>query len=136
MTDVNIWIVLAAGISAVGIGFVWYMPAVFGTVWMGLAGIKPESLEESKKNMPLMAFAGFVAAVVLAWVMSQFAVVWESFTFGSALELGFWIWLGFMIPVLIGPMLWEQKSPKYVAINAGYWLVTTLTIAVIVSLWI
>ncbi|MAJ97644.1 MAG: hypothetical protein CMI56_03480 [Parcubacteria group bacterium] len=135
MTDVNIWVVLIGGLSAVVIGFVWYAPAVFGTVWMRLANVRAEDIEAGKQRMPLLALAGFAAAVVLSWVFAQFAVVWESFTLGSALELGFWIWLGFMVPILIGPFLWEQKSAKFVAINAAYWLVTTLVVATIVSLW-
>lgn len=135
MIDVNIWAILAGGLSAVIIGFVWYAPAVFGTIWMSLANVRAEDIEARKKQMPIMAFVGFVAAVILAWVLSQFAVVWEAFTLGSALELGFWIWLGFMVPILVGPFLWEHKSIKYVAINAAYWLVTTLVVATIVSLW-
>lgn len=135
MTDVNIWIVLAGGISAVVIGFVWYAPIVFGKMWMELADIKPGSLEAGTAQRFTMALAGLVTATVLSWVLAQFALLWQSFTLGSALELGFWVWLGFMMPVIVGPMLWEQKSPKFVAINAGYWLVATLCIAVIVSLW-
>lgn len=134
--DVNIWALLAGGLSAVIIGFIWYAPAVFGTAWMRMVGITPESMEGAKKKMPMMALAGFVAAVILSWVMAHFASVWGAVTVGSALELGFWIWLGFMMPILIGPVLWEQKPIKYAAINAGYWLVTVLVIASIVTLWV
>ncbi len=134
--DANVWAVLAGGLSAVFVGFIWYSPLAFGTMWMSLAGLSVEDIESAKKKMPLMALAGFAAASVLAWVMAQFAVIWGVFTLGSALELGFWIWLGFMAPVLISSVLWEQKSFNYFLVNAGYWLVTTLIISSIVSLWI
>jgi len=134
--DTNLWAILAGGLSAVIIGFIWYAPPVFGNMWIALARLNPEKVEDEKKKMPLMAFAGFVAATILAWVMAQFALVWGSLTLGSAIELGFWIWLGFMATTLIHSVLWEQKSIKYFAINAGYWLLTTIVISIIVSLWI
>jgi len=134
--DANIWAILAGGLSAVVVGFIWYAPPVFGNAWMSLAGLSPEKIEGAKKKMPLMAITGLIAATILAWVMAHFALIWGALTVGSALELGFWIWLGFMVPIHLSPVLWEQKPVKYFAINAGYWLVTTLVIAVIVSLWI
>lgn len=133
--DVNIWTVIAGGLSAVIVGFIWYAPAVFGNTWMKLAGIDPSLMEDSKKKMPKMALVGLVAALVLSWVLAHFAVVWGAVSIGSALELGFWVWLGFMVPILISPVLWEQKPIKYFAINAGYWLVVTLVIATIVGVW-
>ncbi|PCI30793.1 hypothetical protein COB52_00940 [Candidatus Kaiserbacteria bacterium] len=134
--DANILAILAGGLSAVLVGFIWYSPMVFGRVWMALARLNPVQVEESKKKMPLMAFLGFSTAVILSWVIQQFTFVWGVKDLGGAMELGFWIWLGFMVPVLLTPVLWEQKSFKYFVINAGYWLVSTLVIAGIVSVWI
>ena len=136
LIDVNIFAVLAAGLASVVIGFIWYHPAVFGTMWMRIVNISPEDLEKGKKKMPLMALIGFVASVVLAWVLAHFSFVWGALTIGSALELGFWVWLGFMAPILLGPVLWEGKSVKFFAITAGYWLVAVLVASVIVTLWI
>lgn len=134
--DANAWAVLAGGLSAVLVGFIWYSPIAFGSMWMSLTGLSAEDIERAKKKMPFMALVGFVAAAMLSWVLAQFAVIWGVFTLGSALELGFWIWLGFMAPALISSVLWEQKPIKYFLINGGYWLVTTLIISSIVSLWI
>lgn len=136
LIDVNIWAILVAGLSNVIIGFVWYHPAVFGTMWMGAAGVSPEQAESGAKKMPMMAFIAFVAAVVMAWVLAHFAFVWGALTVGSALELGFWVWLGFMVPVHLSPVLWEQKSLKYFGINVGYWLVALLVASTIITLWV
>ncbi|MAZ67162.1 hypothetical protein CL652_00065 [bacterium] len=133
--DVNIWTVFAGGIAAVVIGFIWYLPAIFGSTWLRLAGIDTADDEDTKNKMPQLVLSAFIAALILSWVMSQFALVWGAVTVGSALELGFWIWLGFMGPILLSSVLWERKHVTYAAINAGYWLVTTLSIAIIVSLW-
>lgn len=133
--DINIFALVAAGVTSVVIGAVWYTPAVFGTAWMSLAGLTAERAETAKKRMPYMAVGGFLASVILAWVLAQFVSALNIIAFGDALIIGFWMWFGFMVPVLIGPVLWEQKSIKYFAINAGYWLVTILAIATIVTLW-
>lgn len=134
--DLNIWAILAGGVAATIIGFAWYAPVVFGNTWMKAAGINPEHANEGKRQMVTRALIGLIFALVLSWVMAHFAIVWGAFTVGSALELGFWIWLGFMVPLQISPVLWEKKSITYCAVNAGYWFVTTLCIAVIVALWI
>jgi hypothetical protein len=45
--------------------------------------------------------------------------------------------MGFLIalPVLATNALFEQKSFKYVAINAGYWIVTLALMAGIINAW-
>lgn len=133
--DINIWAVVAGGISAVVVGFVWYAPPLWRNVWAREAGIDPAAADVTKIHMAQRAFIAFVLAFVLSWVMAHFSVIWGVLTLGSALELGFWIWLGFMVPLLAGPALWERRSMTYVAIHAGYWLITTVAIAAIVSLW-
>ena len=136
LIDVNIWVVLAAALSNVIIGFLWYHPKAFGTIWMRVTGVSPEEAESGAKKMPIMALVAFVASFVMAWVLAHFAFVWGALTVGSALELGFWVWLGFMVPILLSPILWEGKHTKYLAINAGYWLVAVLVASVIITLWI
>jgi hypothetical protein len=134
--DLNIWAVLASAISSVLIGFVWYMPQIFGTMWMRLANIQPQDTEQSSKLMPAMAAVSFVASFVMAWVLAHFAFVWGALTIGSALELAFWVWLGFFVPILLGPVLWERKPIQLFAINAGYWLVSIGVMSIIITLWV
>ena len=127
---------VTGGLLAVVIGFVWYSPKVFGSAWMQMVNPTPESVEAGKKKMPQMILVAFVAAMILAWLTSQFAMMWGALTIGSALELGFWIWLGFMMPVSLSPVLWEQKPLKYFLINGGYWLVTTQVVTIAAALLI
>ena len=132
----NILAVLVAALVASGIGALWYSPLLFANVWMREAGVSQEDVESGKKKMPFYILINVIAAAVLAWVLAHFAVVWGSLTVGSALELAFWVWIGFMVPMHINSVLWEGKSLKYFAINAGYWLVSVIAISVIVTLWI
>ena len=134
MYEVSIVPILVAGIIATAIGFVWYHPKVFGNAWMRLAGITPESVERGKKKMPVVVLVATLAAMLVAYVMNHFGIAWGVFDVVGAIELGIWTWVGFVAPVMLGIVLWEQKSFKLYAINASYWLVTLVVMSVILVL--
>ncbi|MEK7509262.1 MAG: DUF1761 domain-containing protein [Patescibacteria group bacterium] len=135
MFEVTFWPILAAGVANVILGFIWYNPRVFGTVWMRETNLSPEKMEAGKKKMPIMAFATFLAAMVVAYVMNHFGIAWGVYDWIGAIELGIWTWIGFVAPIMLGSILWEGKSFKYYAINAGYWLVSFVVMAVILVLF-
>ncbi|HWO07426.1 MAG TPA: DUF1761 domain-containing protein [Candidatus Paceibacterota bacterium] len=134
MFEVTFWPILAAGIANLVLGMVWYHPKVFGTAWMAGAGITPEQAERGKRRMPVMAILATLAAMLLAYVLSHLAVELGVFDWVGAVVVAFWCWAGFVAPVLLGSVLWEQKSLTYYAINAGYWLVSFIAIATILAL--
>lgn len=131
MTEVSFFPVLAAGIAAVLIGWIWYHPKVFGGAWMARAGITPEMAERGKKRMPLMALIALLASMLVAYVMNYFGIAWGVYDWIGAIELGFWTWVGFVAPTMLGMVLWEQKPVRYYAIVAGYWLVAFVVMAII-----
>jgi len=127
--------ILFAGLANMVIGIIWYNPKVFGDTWAKLAGLDKKAMEAGMKMMPLMALIGFFFAVVMAYVMAHFAIAWGVWDWIGAVELAFWLWLGFIVPPLLGTVLWEGKSVKFFAINAGYWLVGLATMGVILIAW-
>lgn len=134
MYEVTLWPILAAGIANLVIGFIWYNPSVLGTTWMQLAGISPAQMEAGKKKMPLIMGIAILAAVMMAYVMAHFGIAWGVFDVIGAIELAFWLWLGFVVPVTLGVVLWEGKSAKLFFINAGYWLVSMIVASIILVL--
>ena len=134
MEEMNInWIAMVvAAILPLVTGFIWYNPKVFGTAWMKESGMT----EEKAKSMNPGKTYGL--AVVMAFLIA-FAL-WPEVLLGGAPSdphgteafmtfkhgafhgalLGFTV----AMPVLATNALFEQKSFKYVAINAGYWIVT------------
>jgi hypothetical protein len=134
MFEVNYIAVLVAGVVNLVLGMIWYAPRVFGSAWMRMSNITPDMVERGKKTMPLMAFTALVAGVIMAYVLSFFAISWGVFDVIGATELAFWTWLGFMAPVLMGSVLWEQKPLKLYFLNAGYWLVGLIVMAQILLL--
>lgn len=121
--------VFASGIVAALIGYIWYHPKVFGGAWARMSGLTPEMQEKARKRMPVMALIGFLAATLVAYVMSYVSAAWGFYDWQGALQLGFWCWAGFIAPVMLGTVLWEQKSFKLYLINALYWLLVLIVMA-------
>ena len=131
MTEVTFWPIVASAFSSVVLAFIWYHPQLFGNAWMRMSNITPELAERGKKRMPLTVIFAFIASMLVAYVMSYFAIAWGVYDWVGALELGFWCWVGFTAPPMLGQVLWEQKPVKLYLINALYWLVTFMVMAVV-----
>jgi hypothetical protein len=134
MIEVSFFPILFAGIAAMLIAFVWYDPRVFGSAWSRMNNMTPEMVERGKKKMLVMAPIGFLASMVIAYVMSYFGIAWGVYDVIGAIELGFWCWAGFVAPILLGVVLWEQKPFTLYLINVGYWLVSLIAMAVVLLL--
>lgn len=131
MYEVTLFPIIGTGIFSVLLGFVWYHPKVFGGTWMRLAGITPEGMARGRKTMPFMVIAGFFASMLVAYVMNYFGVAWGVRDVIGAIELGIWSWIGFVAPVMLGMVLWDQKPFRLYLIHAFYWLVAFVGMAVI-----
>lgn len=131
MSEVTFWPILAAGIASVLIGWLWYSPKVFGSAWMRMSNITPEMAERGKKRMPLVVLVALLASMLVAYVMNYFGIAWGVYDFIGGIELGFWIWIGFIAPAMLGMILWEQKPLRLYFITASYWLVSLVVMAVI-----
>jgi hypothetical protein len=123
--------IVLAGIASTLIGWVWYSPHVFGGVWMRLTNLSPEQIERGKKRMWLMAVLGLLASMLVAYVMSYFGIAWQVYDIGGAINLGVWCWIGFAAPVMLGQVIWDQKPLRLYLINALYWLVAFVVMAMI-----
>ena len=129
MIEVNYVAVLASAVAGFVVGFVWYHPKVFGTMWMKISNISPAAMEAGKKMMMQSMALGFVGTVITAYVLAHFVTVWGATDLMGAIQLGFWVWLGFQMPIQLGSVLWEQKSWNLFALNSAYWLVNTIVMA-------
>ncbi len=129
MIPVDYVAVLLAAVIGFVVGFVWYHPSVFGTVWMRLARVTPDMSPAGKQKMIQSTALGFVATLVASYVLAHFIAVWGATSVVEAAQFGFWTWLGFQMPILIGSALWEQKHWNLFFLNGAYWLVSTIIIA-------
>lgn len=134
--SVNYLAVLLGAVLSMVVGSIWYGP-VFGKVFskaMGMENVTEEQKKEMMKGMwktYLMQFlASFLLFYVLAWVMSAL----NQLSLMGGLTAGFWVWLGFIMPVQFGRELWGGKMTLF-WLGAGNMLITTLVGGMIIGYW-
>jgi hypothetical protein len=135
--DVNFVAVLAASVAAYVIGALWYT-VLFGKQWMSLMGIT----EEMRKNplpgrlsMGQSMTGGFVATVVMVFVLANFLPVGSALTVGIALNRAFLVWLGFIATLQLNGIFYEGRPFKLYIINAAHYLVAILVAAAVFAWW-
>jgi len=143
MDSINFLALIAASLSTLVVGFIWYHPKVFGTIWMKEIGMTEEKAKNS--NMALV----FGLSVVLAFLVSFFLVTilftggapghphgeapFMTFKHGAA--HGTMLGLFVVLPVIITNGLFEQRSFKYMMIITGYWVVSFAIMGGIINGW-
>jgi hypothetical protein len=138
---INYPAILACGVAAMVLGSLWYGP-LFGKQWMTLIGMTPDKIEAAKKEKgKMMKSYGlmFVGSLIMAYVLAHALVFASAYLKASGtsagLTAGFWNWLGFIAPVMLGKVLWEGKPWKLWALDSGYYLVLLCLDGVILANW-
>lgn len=157
----NIYSLLVASFASLLIGFVWYNPKVFGTIWMRETGIKSDA--DKKPNMVKILLIHFVCAFFMA-ILLQFLVVHQfgafgmiggkvdkalpSYTafmadYGTAFRTfkhgalhGAMTGVLFVLPLFGITALYEGRSFKYVLVTSGYWVISLAIMGGIICAWI
>ncbi len=68
----NIYICLATALVPMIVGFIWYNPKLFGTVWMNVAGMTEEKIKSG--NMPVIFITSYVLSLLLTFLLFTFVV--------------------------------------------------------------
>ncbi|KKW19849.1 MAG: hypothetical protein UY63_C0005G0032 [Parcubacteria group bacterium GW2011_GWA2_51_10] len=134
MAELIVIKIVGAAILSTILGFVWFHPRAFGAIWMRHARITPEMAERGKRRVHLYALAGFIGNAIAAYVLFYLLAAFQISLRETAITLALLVWVGFTAPSLLGMMLWEQKPLSYYSINALYWLVSLVIMAMILVL--
>lgn len=113
------------------LGALWYS-LFFTKPWMALTGHVPGS---RPKGAVAGMVSSFIGSLILSFVLAH-VVLWsgaEGHLMG--LFIGFICWLGFIVPPIFSETIYEQRSYKLFAINAGYWLVALLGSGALLAAW-
>ncbi|GEM_PF-2369458 len=131
MNDINFLGISCAVIADMGLGAFWYSPAGFGEIWMKEMGIeKPEDLAGANSAYVSSGLSAIALAIFFSYL---FRIVNVQST-GHAVGIAFLIWLGAIVPVVMPPYFWENRSKIIGAIFCGYKLVSVLIMAVILTM--
>ena len=154
----NIYAVLVSTLVTILVGFVWYNPKVFGTIWMNETGMTEEKAKQSNmlKVFGLTLIYSFMLAFILPTIvnhqmgalglfngdvkasgyvelMKTHGDVFRSFKHGAL--HGFFGGVFIAFPISAINALFEQKSWKYILVTAGYWIVSMTIMGAIICGW-
>lgn len=158
--EINFLVLLLAAVSTLLVGFVWYHPKVFGTIWMKEADMTEEKMKGS--NMAFIfgmaVFYAFLIAMVLQFLvihqwgavsmtggevanakpsyaafMADYGTVFRTFKHGML--HGFITGLFLALPIIGTNALFEKKSWKYTLISGGFWIVCFILMGGIICAW-
>ncbi len=147
----NFLALILAALSSLLVGFIWYNPKVFGTIWMKEASITEEQMKGS--NMVVIFGMSIFYAFLISFII-QFMVIHQFSAFSATVDVqgvdssvlknymdaygstyrtfkhgalhGFMAGLFFALPVIGVGSLYERRSWKYVLVAGGYWVVTCM----------
>ena len=128
LSAINYLAVLAAGMVHMAVGLVWYSRRLFGDAWVGLTHA---TLEPAVRWMPLAAVGHLVIAFVLA-VLIRFA---GGPTLTAGIVVGLLAWIGFVVTLEAGELVWEKIPFRLFLIRAGEHLVALSAAGAIVGAW-
>lgn len=161
----NFLILALAALVPLVMGFIWYGPMLFQKAWMKQMGFTEESMKGSNMGLIfLLCFVfSFILAFFLQFIVIHQTGAYSSMLESGATELtgasladfeafmakygsnyrtfkhgllhGVLAGIGLVLPVLATQAMFEKKTVKYVAINAGYWIVTIGLMGGIICQW-
>lgn len=131
MPPINLWAVLASGVSSMILGALWYSPVLFGGAWMRESGMTEEKAKGA--NVARTMTLAFVLSLLGAAVFAMFLGPTATPTFGLA--VGFAAGLCWVAGSLGINYLFEQRSLKLFLINGGYHTLQYTLIGLILGAW-
>ena len=139
MVPINYFAVIAGMFVMMALGFLWYGP-LFGKQWLSLMGWDPEAMHQKKEGMAKLYAINALGALLMSFVLAHslvFASTYLNISGVSAgLQAGFWNWLGFIMPIQLGSVLWDGKPLKLFFINTSYYLLGLLLVGLLLAFWI
>jgi len=146
--DINFLALLLAAASTLVVGFIWYNPKVFGTIWMKESGMTEDKMKGA--NMAMIFGLSFVYAFLISFLlqmltihqfgalgmvggdpalakpsyaafMTDYGDAFRTFKHGALHGTLTGIFLAF--PLIGTNALYERRSFKYVLVTGGFWIV-------------
>lgn len=135
--QINILAIIVSALVSMVLGFAWYSQALFGKAWIAAMGFTPETMAKNKqRGMAKILVVNAIATLVMAWVFAMLNYNLGNIAVRQGVATGFWVWLGFVAPVLLNDVLFGGRKLQAFFINAGYQLVALLAMGAILAFWI
>jgi hypothetical protein len=129
--QINYLAVFVAALSSFVIGYLWYAPFTFGTIWMKEVGLTNEKIRQT--NMFKTFGLTFLLSLVICFNLAAFLGNDAGLKWG--LMAGGLAGIGWVAASLGIQYLFERKSLRLFLINGGYNAVTFIVAGGIIGAW-
>jgi hypothetical protein len=134
--DINYWAVVAATLSSMVVGSIWYTPRVFGRYWMKTTGVTPSN-QAADAVIPIVVT--LLVSFITAWVLAGAAFISQDFYGGSflanSLITGLVLWAGFTAARFVTHDAFDKRPSGLTILNISHELVTIVIMALIIGVW-
>lgn len=128
---VNYLAVLLATVASFLFGGVWY--GVLSKQWMEAVGKTPEQIKaQGTLAVPLIVTA--ICQLLMAYMLAGLVGHLGQVNFRGGVISAFFVWLGFVAPVLIVNHLFQGQRRTLTLIDGGHWLGVLLIQGAIIGL--
>jgi hypothetical protein len=128
LSNINLIAVLVVGFLHMAIGLIWYRPRFFGRLWMDLT---KQEMKPARKWIP----AGVIGHQLIALVLAIVVYMANATTAFDGFVVGVLVWIGFIVTLEIGEVIWEKVPFKLVAMRIGYHFVALSAAGAILAVW-
>jgi hypothetical protein len=132
IVSINFWAVLVAAAINMVVGSLWYSRMLFADRWM-------KSINKTKADLgqpgPAMGLA-VIGALLMSYVLAHFVSYALAVTAVDGARTGFWVWAGFVLPVVTMITTFEKRGRDWFLITASYYLVVLLVNGALLASWV
>jgi len=112
LSDINLYAVFVAWIIHTISGLIWFRPHLFGNEWSKLTG---KDLKPAKKWL-IPGLVGHLAMVLVLVIIIKMANISNGL---GGLFVGLLGWIGFVVPLETGELIWEKIPFRLFLIRIG-----------------
>ena len=137
LTQINWLAVILAGVAALVVGVIWYLPPTFGTRWAGFVktytGLSDADLMPANipRTMGLWLLGFVLNAIALALLLRGMGIS----SLSDGILLGVILWAGLGLTISSWPVIHAKQPPGLWLINGAAYLVMQIVMTVILTLW-
>lgn len=133
--QINIIAVIAAMLSSMVVGSIWYAQSVFGKSWSKLAKV---DMSDKRGNMAKPIITTIIVSLITAYVLAHIIYISNQFFGNSFLQdslmTSLWLWLGFTAARFITHDVFEGRPEKLTLLNIGNEFTTIMLMGLVIGL--
>jgi UDP-N-acetylmuramyl pentapeptide phosphotransferase/UDP-N-acetylglucosamine-1-phosphate transferase len=127
-SEINLLAILVAWIIHIALGLIWFQPKLFGNEWSRLTG-------KEMKPAPQWIIPAFLGHLVMILVLAVIINLTNSYTGLDGLIIGLLAWIGFIVPMETGELVWEKIPFRLFLLRIGNQLIGMAVSGLILGAW-